>query len=511
MKNAGFAAVALLGAVFGWGAAWDVASQAAETNVVAAQTAENAASAADSNRVVVELQDDGRALINPGMGWTMHFYSNVPTNYGSRLEPSDALDWFEGCSTVYLRLPWAFLEPEEGVFNWSMVDAPAQRWIERGKKVAFRFTTSENWLEYATPKWVFDAGAKGVRYTWGKGPQPDGHCVDPEFDDPIYLEKLRNFLAAAGRRYANNPNVAFIDVGTYGMWGEGHSNLGVWADASFSRMDAERTLKVVKTHIDLHREFFPGVPLCISDDVAGAEKPGRDFPETDYALSQGVTLRDDSVLVQPEPRQWFHDELAQKFWPTLPVILEHEHYLPSKERGAWDDEKLIESVERYRASYMSIHWFPEVEWEGSKDAIRRINRRLGYRLFPSQVVYPKSVKIDEFFDVSWTLQNVGVAPCYDGGFVALTLKDAKGGVVAVLVDEGFDVKELKTAEPGQAPQVLRTNRFRVGHVGPTTQPGEYDVYVSVGKRDGTPVYELPLGDADASRRYRIGKIVLEAK
>ncbi|MBQ7028796.1 MAG: hypothetical protein IJN32_01000, partial [Thermoguttaceae bacterium] len=111
MRNAGFAAVALLGAVFGWGASFDAASQAAE----------NDENAADSNRVAVELQDDGRALINPGMGWTMHFYSNVPTNYGSKLEPSDALDWFEGCSTVYLRLPWAFLEPEEGVFNWSMV------------------------------------------------------------------------------------------------------------------------------------------------------------------------------------------------------------------------------------------------------------------------------------------------------------------------------------------------------------------------------------------------------
>ena len=27
--------------------------------------------------------DDGRALVNPGMGWTMHYYSNVPSNYGS--------------------------------------------------------------------------------------------------------------------------------------------------------------------------------------------------------------------------------------------------------------------------------------------------------------------------------------------------------------------------------------------------------------------------------------------
>ena len=191
----------------------------------------------------ITLTDDGRALLNPQMGWTCHFYSNVVSNYGSRLEPSDSLDWFEGCSTVYLRLPWAYIEPEEGVFNWAIVDTPAQRWIAAGKKVAFRFTTSENWMEYATPKWVFDAGAESIRYTWGKGPDPNGPAVDPVFDDPIYLEKLDNFLAAAGKRYNNNPNVAFIDVGTYGMWGEGHSSLGVWDKAKFSRMTPEQTLR----------------------------------------------------------------------------------------------------------------------------------------------------------------------------------------------------------------------------------------------------------------------------
>lgn len=462
-----------------------------------------------SPQVVVELADDGRALINPNMGWTMHFYSNITSNYGSRLEPSDALDWFEGCSTVYLRLPWAYLEPEEGVFNWAIVDAPAQRWISRGKKVAFRFTTSENWLEYATPKWVFDAGAESIRYTWGVGPDPNGPTVDPVFDDPIYLEKLRNFLAAAGKRYNNNPNVAFIDVGTYGMWGEGHSSLGVWSAEAFSRMTPERTLEVVKTHIDLHCEFFPDVLLCISDDVAGAEKPGADFPETDYALSKGVSLRDDSILVQPAPRQWFHAEMAQKFRPVLPIILEHEHYRPSKERGAWDDEKLIQAVEEYGASYMSIHWFPQEEWAESKDAIRRINRRLGYRLFPSQIVYPKEVVIGEFFDVSWTLQNVGVAKCFNGGFVSLTILDEKGGIVAVLVDESFDVRDLPTAAPGRAPKVERTARFRVGYVAPTTKAGTYDVAISVGSRDGTPIYELPIPGGDALKRYKIGKITLK--
>ncbi|MDO4571579.1 MAG: beta-galactosidase [Planctomycetia bacterium] len=120
-----------------------------------------------AQNIVVQPQDTGAVLLNPQMGWTMHFYSNVPRNYGSDLEPSDSLEWFEGCTTVYLRIPWAYLEPEEGKFNWALLDTPAQRWIAAGKKVAFRFTTSESWLEYATPKWVFDAGAKGLRYTFG--------------------------------------------------------------------------------------------------------------------------------------------------------------------------------------------------------------------------------------------------------------------------------------------------------------------------------------------------------
>jgi hypothetical protein len=31
---------------------------------------------------------------------------------------------------------------------------------------------------------------------------------------------------------------------------------------------------------------------------------------THYAISKGVTLRDDSILVQPPPRSWYHVEMA---------------------------------------------------------------------------------------------------------------------------------------------------------------------------------------------------------
>ncbi|MGL4593304.1 MAG: beta-galactosidase, partial [Thermoguttaceae bacterium] len=264
-----------------------------------------------AQETVVRPNDTGAVLQNPGMGWTMHFYSNDPRNYGSKLEPSDSLDWFPGCSVVYLRLPWSYIEPEEGKFNWAILDTPAQRWIAKGKKVAFRFTCCESWLRWATPEWVVQSGAKGIEYEYGKGPREGGPLWAPIYDDPIFLEKLDKFLAAAAERYNGNPDVAFIDVGTFGMWGEGHTGFDC-------RLSKEETDRVSKIHIDLHTKHFPKTLLCVSDDISGHDSKAP-WPGIEYALSQGVTLRDDSILVQKSPNHWFHSNMAEMFWHNFPV------------------------------------------------------------------------------------------------------------------------------------------------------------------------------------------------
>ena len=455
----------------------------------------------------VSPPDNGEALVNPGMGWTLHFYSNFIENYGSKLEPSDTLDDWPGLAVIYLRVPWSFLEPKEGEFNWSLFDTPAQRWIAKGKKIAIRVSCSESWWRHATPKWVQDAGAKGLDFEFGKGPRPGGPLWDPDYLDPVFLEKLDHFLAALARRYDGNRNVAFIDVGSFGMWGEGHTGFS-------SRLDETQTLAVVKRHVELHLKHFKHTLLCISDDVAGPSKPGRRFPAMDYALAQGVTMRDDSILVQPPPNSWYHAEMAQEFWPRLPVILEHEHYGGSKARKAWSGDLLLKSVADYHASYMSIHWWPREELEENRETIARINRRLGYRIQLKEIRWPGEIKLGEPFVVETAWANAGVAPCYDGGFWALTIKDEKGGIVSVQVDEGFDVKNLKVGTPEQPPVEKLQSRFTVafrheeagGTHAPPTRPGSYDVFVSLGQRDGTPLIAMPLPFPDGQRRYKVGEI-----
>ncbi|MDR1491903.1 MAG: DUF4832 domain-containing protein [Planctomycetaceae bacterium] len=472
---------------------WGISSSFAE------DTKENA-----QEMVIVQPTDTGEPLVNPGMGWTMHFYSNIPANYGSKLEPSDSLEWFPGCSTVYLRLPWAYIEPEEGKFNWAIVDTPAQRWIAKGKKIAFRFTCCESWLRWAMPEWVQKAGAKGFNYNFGQGVSDDGKLWVPVYDDPVFLEKLEHFLAAAGKRYNGNPDVEFIDVGTFGMWGEGHT----FGD---NRLSQEETDKMSKIHLDLHKKYFPDTLLCISDDISGPENREDDWQGIKYALSQGVTLRDDSILVQAPPKSWFHAEMADMFWRTLPVILEHEHYGGSVIKKAWSGDLLIKSVEDYHASFMSIHWWPEILLKENQETIEKINRRIGYRLQLRELRYPKQVTIAQPFTVDWSWANAGVAPCYHDGFPALTLKDNKNGVVSVLVEDTFDMKSLPVAPPDAAEVKSVKSEFRVGLVAPTTAPGIYDVYVSVGRSDGTPQIALPLPDNDGQRRYKIGQIELTAE
>lgn len=462
--------------------------------------------------VMVQPQDDGRALVNPGMGWTLHYYSNAIENYGSKLEPSDTLDDWPGLSTIYLRVPWAFLEPQEGRFNWSLFDTPAQRWIAKGKKIAIRVSCCESWMRHATPKWVQDAGAKGVDFEFGKGPCANGSLWEPDYQDPVFLQKLDRFLAALARRYDGNPNVAFIDIGSFGMWGEGHTGFG-------SRLNQMQTLEVVKKHIDLHIKHFRHTLLCISDDVAGSNRGGQRFPETDYAISKGVTLRDDSILVEPPPRSWYHAEMAQEFWPRWPVILEHEHYGPSKARNAWSGDLLLKSVEDYHASYMSIHWWPREMLRENRETVDRINRRLGYRIQLKSIAWPSTITAGQPFTVETSLANAGVAPCYAGGYWTMTLKDEKDGIAAVLVDESFNVRGLKVGLPGQSPATKVRSEFAVAlrhatpqgtHV-PPIKPGVYSVFASVGQLDGTPQIALPLAGDDGQRRYRLGSVqIVEA-
>lgn len=499
IKTVGITTAGLVAGVHPDLSAMPVVNESNQANIISSFDLDKEGAVTKVNRA--KMNDHGKALINPGMGWVTYFYSNLYQNYGSKLEPSDTVRFFPGMNTVFLRIPWAFVEPEEGKFVWEILDTPTQRWVDEDGQVALCITATENWMGSGTPKWVYDAGAKSY--------EVDGY-LEPEYDDPIFLEKVEKFVQILADRYDDNPNVAYVFVGHYGMWGEGHTVL------TTPKHGHSWGIETQKKMIDIYCRHFKKTLLCISDDYVGHDLKGERFPITDYAFSRGVSIHDDSILVQPPPSSWYHSEMAQLFWPTLPVVLEHEHYGGSVDRGAWDKELLIKAVEDYHASFLSIHWWPDEHYKANKDIIERINRRIGYRLQMPEIVWPESIRKGEPFTIQSKWTNAGVAPCYKGGYACFTLKDEKGGIVSTLVDTSFDMKLLSvsTADASIAHPLTSTfiiapaHKDNKGVFFRACKPGTYNLFVSVGKQDGTPLYELPYPSDDGHKRYKIGLINL---
>ncbi|HYX09965.1 MAG TPA: hypothetical protein VE912_24780, partial [Bacteroidales bacterium] len=150
--------------------------------------------------------DTVRPLANPDKGWYHHMLDNGVGKY--LIQDDNDLTSFPGMDHLYLRLAWAYLEPEEGVFNWSYIDDIVEKYVPQGYGISFRITCKETGGEpnsvpykldgvgYATPYWVRQAGAKGVDHPKYGPPE-----WTPDWDDPIFLKKLDDFHKAFAERY----------------------------------------------------------------------------------------------------------------------------------------------------------------------------------------------------------------------------------------------------------------------------------------------------------------------
>ena len=199
-------------------------------------------------------QDSARVLSNPDKGWYHHYYDNSLNKY---LSSDESIAAIPNMHHLFLRFAWSYLEPEEGKFNWALIDDIVKKWYDgKGIKVSLSITCNETGIKYATPKWVFDAGAKGnlVKTRYGE------EIVEPVNEDPIFLEKLEKLHKAIAERYDGKPYIVDMTLASIGNWGEGHYS---------SSSNIKVPLKTIKNHIDLYKKCYKKSRLTIGDDWIG--------------------------------------------------------------------------------------------------------------------------------------------------------------------------------------------------------------------------------------------------
>jgi hypothetical protein len=182
------------------------------------------------------------------------------------------------------------------IHNWALIDNIINEYVPEGYGISFSITSKEtgkypivvgqqkNGVQYATPVWVEKAGAKGV-VTEAEG----ARSWSPQWDDPVYLEKLDNFHRAFAQRYDGKPWVRYVDIGSIGEWGEGHTSRST---------QIPPTVKEVKENMDVYLKNYKHSLLVATDDLLYYGKPEVETQELyKYAVENGMTIRDDSPLV----------------------------------------------------------------------------------------------------------------------------------------------------------------------------------------------------------------------
>ncbi len=334
-----------------------------------------------------QASDDKTVLRNPHKGWYHHFIDNGMMRglYRDWIKADDRLESVPGLNHLYLRIDWSDIEKSEGVYDWSYIDYIFENW-SKYYTFSFRLCTYETTNSTATPDFVREAGANG---TW-----VDFRGVkkwEPDYGDPIFLDKLEAFFVEFGRKFNGDPRVEFIDVGTFGVWGEGHTGYG---------SGRKWSVDVLKKHVNLHIKYFPDTYVLLNDDMAytaGAfEGPDAANEFIAYCAGKGLGARDDSICVEGHARHNGYDTLRtpfffDSFWQTAPVDLEFGHVIQTDAASWRDGFPAVEAMRRAHATFAGYHGYHFQWMEKAANMCEFCANRLGYWYFVNGVDLPECI------------------------------------------------------------------------------------------------------------------------
>ena len=403
------------------------------------------------------LQDDKTVLKNPHKGFYWHYIDNGFKRgaYRDAHDAADDLRDFPGLNHLYLRVDWDDLEHEEGVYNWALIDGIMDVWGPRGLNWSLRVVNSETSkaMCFATPEWVLGAGAKGQWIKYGEA--DDDRFWEPDYGDPVFLEKLDNFLCALAARYDGDPSLELIDIGSYGNWGEGH--------VIFSTKQDWPT-DVLKRHIDMHVKHFRKTPVVVNDDMLIRSCAGYDMGERaemiDYALMRGVGIRDDSVCV-PGVIEFMYtgydtlrdSRLYAPFAAQQLTDCELDHYSmftsgPPNDACYAGGYKFMEAARSMQATFIGFHTYPRKWLKDNPYLAEYLANRCGYWYIPERAALPEWLIPGVPSMLYLDLENRGFARAYHKYDVKLFLSGC-GGVYELPVAQACDNRQWLPGRPAR--------------------------------------------------------------
>ena len=365
-----------------------------------------------ANKIVLSLSESDEPIYtNPGKGYLRYAVSGT--------QSEDVLQY---ASAGYARFHWAEIEPSEGVYNWQPIDDAIAYWKSYGKSFAFGVINANtaNATSYVTPKWVFDAGAQYTQTTLSGGTVQ----YTPVWNDPIFLQKVTNFVNALAKRYDGNQSVEFIDIRSYGNYGEMH--VGNLNSTALSLDDR-------KVHIDIYANAFEKTNLLMNvNKAADAGAIAK------YAVSKGVGLRNDGIgsnvaMAGLTLDAKYKAPVALEFATGYATLKNNAANITSDNADrAWKTTNYLQGFELSAANYMDLGQYgsdSDLFIADQETLIQDIADRMGYKFTLRDIQISTDVKSGASCKVITSWENSGVSYLYRDCYIALAALDETGNVV----------------------------------------------------------------------------------
>jgi uncharacterized protein DUF4832/glycosyl hydrolase family 42 (putative beta-galactosidase) len=414
----------------------------------------------------VEIED---TLLNPGRGFV--------TSHRFNEDMKDILH--HRCSVAQYSFYWDELEPEEGRYNFIMLDSLLERAQANGQKLNFRVMCQNG--RVGVPRWLREKGLGGQPY-------PDGKSWQPDYEDPLFMEKHSLLIEALGERYDGHPDVDCIDIATLGRWGEWHT----WETGV--EMPPEIFQRKV---VDLYLSNFTKTPLLMQ--IGGG-------PSLAYAVGHGAGWRADCFGdMGGVTEEWSHMEnmyqqaldaaVANDAWKQGPVVFETCWTMQFWHEKGWDLDFILSEALRWHVSQIGnkSEAVPEQWWPSLVD----FEKKMGYRFALKRFAHPSRIKAGDAFACEMQWENRGVAPCYLNYPLAFEFRSSEGG-------ESWIVKTDQDITGWLPGPVSFTTRIVVPE---QLAPGEYRLGLALlDPQSGNPAIKLAVEGRAEDGWYRLSRV-----
>ncbi len=422
---------------------------------------------ADSTSVTVYPAEYAGLVTNPGKGFVQ--YWDYDATYADEI------------TTGYSRFDWSDIEPSQGVFNWSLIDSEIAKFKAAGKKFAFgvmcantsRSINTPDKGKYVTPKWVFQAGAKSrtIQTSYWETNQLFTQVI-PVWTDAVFQAKLSQFIALLGLRYNGNKDIAFIDIRSYGNWGEQHLY-----EIDGTALTASQLLT---QHLQVYKKAFPNTQLITP---WGTTDYNGDY---DWAVQNGIGIRRDGIF------KYSNGKECTRAAGKVPSVYEYTaNYAWITSQGLWSPDTLNNYIEIGKPSYIQ---FDNDMYNANKDLCTKIANRVGYHFVMQSATIPAVIKNGIPATIQTEVLNKGVTQIYQSCYVAVALLDGTGNVV--------QKQWLSDINPSlwlSDTDIKQQSAFTMLGI----IPGKYTIAIGLfaDKSDTNPTYKLANTNANANNWY----------